>query len=122
MRVYCSYHAVKWHDFLEQWRNLEKEEKEKYEEKAKRIAEEQQAKQEAAEKAFNESLNRSQSPWNEQYPAQSGTAARPSTPGNQSKRNNLWNAAVRISKQVLMLGMLGKICRQQYIILLLSFP
>ena len=73
------------HFFLDQWRNLEKEEKEKYEEKAKRVAEEQQAKQEAAEKAFNESLNRSQSPWNEQHPAQGGTAARPSTPGNQSK-------------------------------------
>ena len=72
---------------------MEKEEKEKYEEKAKRVAEEQQAKQEAAEKAFNESLNRSQSPWNEQHPAQGGTAARPSTPGNQSK----WHKLVLLS-------------------------
>ena len=67
-----------------QWRNLEKEEKEIYEEKAKRIAEEQQAKQEAAEKAFNESLNRSQSPWSEQVHSQGGTP-RPATPGNQGK-------------------------------------
>lgn len=62
------------------WRNLTKEEKEKYEEKAKRIAEEQQAKQQEAERAFNESLNRSQSPWD--YGSMSpGSSGRPVTPG-----------------------------------------
>lgn len=80
--VFISHCMIYW--WLLQWRNLEKEEKEKYEEKAKRIAEEQQAKQEAAEKAFNESLNRSQSPWSDQVHAQSGTA-RPTTPGSQGK-------------------------------------
>ena len=40
-----------------QWRGLVKKDKEFYENKARRIAEEQAAKQEAAERAFNDSLN-----------------------------------------------------------------
>ncbi|XP_060077506.1 protein polybromo-1-like isoform X10 [Ylistrum balloti] len=62
------------------WRNLSKEEKEKYEEKAKKVAEEQQAKQQEAERAFNESLNRSQSPWDGGR-ASPGSSSRPITPG-----------------------------------------
>ncbi|KAL5013533.1 hypothetical protein ScPMuIL_007803 [Solemya velum] len=64
------------------WRNLTKEEKEKYEERAKKIAEEQIAKQQEADKALNESLNRSQSPWSEQGNSMSpGPSGRPVTPG-----------------------------------------
>ena len=48
-----------------QWRELGKEEKNKYEEKAKKLAEENAAKQAEAEKAFNESLA--------MYPPASGT-------------------------------------------------
>ena len=44
------------HSWL-QWRGLVKKDKEFYENKARRIAEEQAAKQEAAERAFNDSLN-----------------------------------------------------------------
>lgn len=57
--------------------------KQKYEEKAKKIAEEQAAKQEAAEKAFNESLAMfppSQSPANENRMSPAA-AGRPNTPG-----------------------------------------
>lgn len=66
---------------LIQWRNLTKEEKEKYEERAKKIAEEQVAKQQEADKALNESLNRSQSPWSEGQTMSPGTSGRPVTPG-----------------------------------------
>ncbi|XP_069101022.1 protein polybromo-1-like isoform X18 [Argopecten irradians] len=69
------------------WRNLSKEEKEKYEEKAKRVAEEQQAKQQEAERAFNESLNRSQSPW-DQGRASPGSSSRPMTPGGYQGQYN----------------------------------
>ncbi|XP_046358124.1 protein polybromo-1-like isoform X2 [Haliotis rufescens] len=64
------------------WRNLEKEDKERFEEKAKKIAEEQAAKQQEAERAFNESLNRSQSPWNDFGRVSPGSSARPATPGS----------------------------------------
>ncbi len=40
-----------------QWREMPKPEKVVFEEKAKRVAEEQAAKQEAADKAFNDSLS-----------------------------------------------------------------
>lgn len=62
---------------------MSKEEKEKYEEKAKKVAEEQQAKQQEAERAFNESLNRSQSPWDGGR-ASPGSSSRPITPGGKS--------------------------------------
>uniref|UniRef100_A0A8W8M5L2 HMG box domain-containing protein n=1 Tax=Magallana gigas TaxID=29159 RepID=A0A8W8M5L2_MAGGI len=62
-----------------QWRNLNKEDKEKYEERAKRIAEEQLAKQQEATKAMNDSL---QGQWDSSggkgSPAPSN---RPGTPG-----------------------------------------
>ncbi|KAK3103095.1 hypothetical protein FSP39_016403 [Pinctada imbricata] len=65
------------------WRNLSKEDKEKYEEKARKIAEEQQAKQQEAERAFNESLqNRSQSPWDYGGKNSPAGSSRPMTPGN----------------------------------------
>lgn len=69
------------------WRNLSKDEKERFEEKAKKIAEEQAAKQEAAEKAFNESLNNPQSPWSDYSRSMSPAAGQPvangqPTPGN----------------------------------------
>eukprot|EP00105_Crassostrea_gigas_P034204 XP_019918352.1 PREDICTED: protein polybromo-1-like isoform X16 [Crassostrea gigas] len=61
------------------WRNLNKEDKEKYEERAKRIAEEQLAKQQEATKAMNDSL---QGQWDSSggkgSPAPSN---RPGTPG-----------------------------------------
>ncbi|XP_021376481.1 protein polybromo-1-like isoform X21 [Mizuhopecten yessoensis] len=69
------------------WRNLTKEEKEKYEDKAKRVAEEQQAKQQEAERAFNESLNRSQSPWDGGR-ASPGSSSRPMTPGGYQGQYN----------------------------------
>ncbi|XP_060077501.1 protein polybromo-1-like isoform X5 [Ylistrum balloti] len=69
------------------WRNLSKEEKEKYEEKAKKVAEEQQAKQQEAERAFNESLNRSQSPWDGGR-ASPGSSSRPITPGGYQGQYN----------------------------------
>ncbi|KAL3851885.1 hypothetical protein ACJMK2_015582 [Sinanodonta woodiana] len=65
------------------WRNLTKEEKEKYEEKAKKIAEEQQAKQQEAEKAFNESLTRSQSPWSDYGQSMSPGPSGHMTPNQQ---------------------------------------
>ncbi|XP_033746616.1 protein polybromo-1-like isoform X8 [Pecten maximus] len=71
----------------EKWRNLSKEEKEKYEEKAKKVAEEQQAKQQEAERAFNESLNRSQSPWDGGR-ASPGSSGRPITPGGYQGQYN----------------------------------
>lgn len=67
--------------FLCQWRNLSKEEKERFEEKAKKIAEEQAAKQEAAEKAFNDSLNNPQSPWSDYSRSMSPAAGPPGTNG-----------------------------------------
>ncbi|CAE1320781.1 PBRM1 [Acanthosepion pharaonis] len=63
------------------WRNLSKEEKERFEEKAKKIAEEQAAKQEAAEKAFNDSLNNPQSPWSDYSRSMSPAAGPPGTNG-----------------------------------------
>ncbi|XP_064605183.1 protein polybromo-1-like isoform X2 [Liolophura sinensis] len=66
------------------WRSLSKEDKERYEEKAKRLAEEQAAKQQEADRAFNESLNqnRSQSPWSDYGRSMSpGANSRPATPG-----------------------------------------
>ncbi|XP_041350352.1 protein polybromo-1-like isoform X3 [Gigantopelta aegis] len=45
------------------WRMLSDEDKKIFEERAKKISEEMQAKQQEADRAFNESLNRSQSPW-----------------------------------------------------------
>ncbi|XP_071082321.1 protein polybromo-1-like isoform X6 [Haliotis cracherodii] len=68
------------------WRNLEKEDKERFEEKAKKIAEEQAAKQQEAERAFNESLNRSQSPWNDFGRVSPGSSARPATPGQMQQQ------------------------------------
>ncbi|XP_062616162.1 protein polybromo-1-like [Saccostrea cucullata] len=67
-----------------QWRNLDKSEKEKYEERAKRIAEEQLAKQQEATKALNDSLQgQGQSVWDitggKGSPAPSN---RPGTPGS----------------------------------------
>jgi hypothetical protein len=70
-----------------QWRNLPKAEKEKFEERAKKIAEEQQAKQQEAERAFNESLQMypPQSPGSSGYEQSMSPAAsnRPLTPGSQ---------------------------------------
>ncbi|XP_053378046.1 protein polybromo-1-like isoform X6 [Mercenaria mercenaria] len=63
------------------WRNLEKEEKEKYEDKARRIAEEQQAKQADAERAFNMTLQQQQ-PQQQQH-ATPAESPRPSTPAQQ---------------------------------------
>ncbi|XP_046573937.1 protein polybromo-1-like isoform X7 [Haliotis rubra] len=68
------------------WRNLEKEDKERFEEKAKKIAEEQAAKQQEAERAFNESLNRSQSPWNDFGRVSPGASTRPATPGQMQQQ------------------------------------
>ena len=56
---------------------LSDEDKKIFEERAKKISEEMQAKQQEADKAFNESLTRSQSPWE-------GTAGRMS-PGLTSQ-------------------------------------
>ncbi|XP_064605184.1 protein polybromo-1-like isoform X3 [Liolophura sinensis] len=70
------------------WRSLSKEDKERYEEKAKRLAEEQAAKQQEADRAFNESLNqnRSQSPWSDYGRSMSpGANSRPATPGGYSE-------------------------------------
>ena len=67
--------------FFSQWRNLSKDEKERFEEKAKKIAEEQAAKQEAAEKAFNDSLNNPQSPWSDYSRSMSPAAGPPGTNG-----------------------------------------
>lgn len=61
---------------------LNKEEKEKYEEKAKRISEEMAAKQLEADRVFNDSLNRSQSPWSDAGHGSPGASSgRPNTPG-----------------------------------------
>ncbi|XP_064633737.1 protein polybromo-1-like isoform X4 [Lineus longissimus] len=69
------------------WRNLPKAEKEKFEDRAKRIAEEQQAKQQEAERAFNESLQMypPQSPGSSGYEQSMSPSAssRPLTPGSQ---------------------------------------
>lgn len=59
---------------------MDKEEKEKYEEKARRIAEEQQAKQADAERAFNMTLQQQQPQQPHAAPAES---PRPSTPAQQ---------------------------------------
>lgn len=66
-----------------QWRTLSKEDKEKYEERAKRIAEDMAAKQQEADRAFNDSLNRSQSPWSDvgHSSPSASSAGRPNTPG-----------------------------------------
>ncbi|XP_036370884.1 protein polybromo-1 isoform X2 [Octopus sinensis] len=73
------------------WRNLNKDEKEKFEEKAKKIAEEQAAKQEAAEKAFNESLN-PQSPWSDYSRSMSPAAGTAGTmPNGQPIPGNFQN-------------------------------
>ena len=71
-----------------QWRGLVKKDKEFYENKARRIAEEQAAKQEAAERAFNDSLNMfpvSQSPMSSNdarmSPASAGGRMTPSSGG-----------------------------------------
>lgn len=74
--------------FFSKWRSLSKEDKERYEEKAKRLAEEQAAKQQEADRAFNESLsqNRSQSPWSDYGRSMSpGANSRPATPGGYSE-------------------------------------
>ncbi|KAK7457993.1 hypothetical protein BaRGS_00039138 [Batillaria attramentaria] len=64
------------------WRSLTKEDKEIYEEKAKKIAEEMAAKQQEADRAFNDSLQRSQSPWSDAgHPSPGATPGRPNTPG-----------------------------------------
>lgn len=63
-------------DIFSQWRNLNKEDKEKYEERAKRIAEEQLAKQQEATKAMNESL---QGQWDSS--GGKGSPAPPNRPG-----------------------------------------
>ncbi|XP_025107191.1 protein polybromo-1-like isoform X11 [Pomacea canaliculata] len=65
------------------WRTLSKEDKEKYEERAKRIAEDMAAKQQEADRAFNDSLNRSQSPWSDvgHSSPSASSAGRPNTPG-----------------------------------------
>ncbi|XP_078341278.1 protein polybromo-1-like isoform X14 [Crassostrea virginica] len=64
-----------------QWRNLNKEDKEKYEEKAKRIAEEQLAKQQEATKAMNDSL---QGQWGDGTGGKGSPTPqnRPGTPGS----------------------------------------
>ena len=66
-----------------QWRGLVRKDKEFYESKARRIAEEQTAKQEAAERAFNDSLN--QYPVNQSPMSSPASAAGRMTPsgGNQ---------------------------------------
>ncbi|XP_048738876.1 LOW QUALITY PROTEIN: protein polybromo-1-like [Ostrea edulis] len=61
-----------------QWRNLSKEEKEKYEERAKRVAEEQLAKQQEATKALNDSLQ-GQGAWDNT--GGKGSPAQPNRPG-----------------------------------------
>ncbi len=43
--------------FCSQWRELSKDDKVRYEEKAKKLAEENAAKQAEAERAFNDSLS-----------------------------------------------------------------
>lgn len=63
-------------DVFSQWRNLNKEDKEKYEERAKRIAEEQLAKQQEATKAMNDSL---QGQWDSS--GGKGSPAPPNRPG-----------------------------------------
>lgn len=65
-----------------QWRNLNKEDKEKYEEKAKRIAEEQLAKQQEATKAMNDSL---QGQWGDGTGGKGSPTPqnRPGTPGSE---------------------------------------
>ena len=55
-----------------QWRDLPKEEKQHYEDRAKRIADEQAAKQEEADRAFNLSLQK--------FP--------PASPGQENKQQN----------------------------------
>ncbi|XP_050414822.1 protein polybromo-1 isoform X3 [Patella vulgata] len=64
------------------WRGLTREEKEVYEERAKVIAAEQVAKQKEADKAFNDSFNRSQSPWSDIGHMSPGSSGRPNTPGS----------------------------------------
>jgi hypothetical protein len=55
---------------------LNKEDKEVFEERARKLAAEMEAKQQEADKALNESIQRSQSPW------EGGQASpRPATPG-----------------------------------------
>ncbi|KAL3851884.1 hypothetical protein ACJMK2_015582 [Sinanodonta woodiana] len=75
------------------WRNLTKEEKEKYEEKAKKIAEEQQAKQQEAEKAFNESLTRSQSPWSDYGQSMSPGPSGHMTPNQQGYQQGYFQSS-----------------------------
>lgn len=68
----------------EKWRNLSQDEKQMYESRAKKIAEEQAAKQQEAERAFNESLSQQQqqqSPWGDLGKmSPSVTSTRPGTP------------------------------------------
>ncbi|XP_052234448.1 probable serine/threonine-protein kinase tsuA [Dreissena polymorpha] len=76
------------------WQNLDKEEKEKYKDMARKINEEHQDKQEAAEIAFNESLSKQyqkqqqqqqqQQQWTEQQPGTPGQAPRLATPAQQA--------------------------------------
>ncbi|XP_025107181.1 protein polybromo-1-like isoform X2 [Pomacea canaliculata] len=77
------------------WRTLSKEDKEKYEERAKRIAEDMAAKQQEADRAFNDSLNRSQSPWSDvgHSSPSASSAGRPNTPGSmQADMDGLYPA------------------------------
>ncbi|XP_070193759.1 protein polybromo-1-like isoform X2 [Littorina saxatilis] len=59
------------------WRSLTKEDKEVFEERAKKIADDMNAKQQEADKALNESMQRSQSPWSEAGQASPGASGRP---------------------------------------------
>ena len=73
-----------------QWRSLTKEEKEVYEERAKKIADEMAAKQQEADRAMNDSMQRSQSPWSDAGHASPGSSARPGTPGMDGVVFSCW--------------------------------
>ncbi|ESO95914.1 hypothetical protein LOTGIDRAFT_176647 [Lottia gigantea] len=66
------------------WRALPREDKEKYEERAKVLAAQQAVKQQEADKAFNDTLNRSQSPWSESGHISPGSSGRPNTPDSST--------------------------------------
>ena len=61
-----------------------------YEERAKKIADEMAAKQQEADRAMNDSMQRSQSPWSDAGHASPGSSARPGTPGMDGVVFSCW--------------------------------